>query len=576
MKYDNYVRLEVLTPVHIGSGDSSDPLDYVIAAKDGQDYFCQIDLDTWLEDYPDQEALAKVLDGGKLPVIRKFIADNLDADIYTRSSSKIISPEIAKNYRQHIANLNSPNQLLIDPALKNPLTGGLLIPGSSIKGAVRTAVIDWCDNNWNLNLKNSRNPRDYNQALERALGSIRDSAFKQLKIGDFEAVNSASAIVTAREKSIKAEKNNGTPKNSCEVCLSAATEGEPQVLFGSISIGKQEKQQDSMLTCTMSQRTQSWSLTELMQLVSDFYHVRYENEKNKFYHQSHFALSQDVIHQLDKQFASLSENQMILRVGHYSHIEAMTITNNKPGGKKGYGKTRTLADGIYPFGWVKLTLCSQDEHDQYWQQKQQQESDLADKQRQLRQVKIEQRQRQLQKQLELQRKQQREEEERQALIRDEIANPWKKLVRHIDRIDSWGELKQQVLAKEELTAFRHINEFVNAVYQQAKFVQQNAAKWDEERDRLLQNWFEPTNQQWQIGTDETVTEKLSPEIEQINNLDQWGDYLVSGINMESLSLDALVALQKRFKEDWGCDKKKVKKPKKEAWKQVCQRIKDVC
>ncbi|MEA3465351.1 MAG: type III-A CRISPR-associated RAMP protein Csm5, partial [Thermodesulfobacteriota bacterium] len=174
MKYDNYIRLEILTPVHIGSGDTSDPLDYVVATQDGQDYFCQIDLDAWLEDYPDQEALSKVLDNGKLPAIRKFIADKLDVDIYARSSSKIISPEIAKKYRHHIADLNSPNQLLIEPALKNPLTGGLLIPGSSIKGAMRTAVIDWCDQNWKLNLRDSRNPRDYNQTLERALGSIRD------------------------------------------------------------------------------------------------------------------------------------------------------------------------------------------------------------------------------------------------------------------------------------------------------------------------------------------------------------------------------------------------------------------
>ena len=411
MKYDNYIRLEILTPVHIGSGDTSDPLDYVITSKEGNDYFCQIDLDAWLEDYPEQDELNKVLDGGKLSVIRKFIADNLDADIYIRSSSKIISPEIAKKYRQNIANLNSPNQLLIDPALRNPLTGGLLVPGSSIKGAMRTAVIDWCDQNWNLNLINSRNPRDYTQILENALGSIRDSAFKQLKIGDFEAVNSASAIVTAKEKSIKAEKTNGTPKNSCEICLSAATEAEPQELFGRFAIGQQNLTGDAFLTCTMNRQTQQWSLPELMQLVSGFYRQRYEQEKGKFYQQSHFSLSKDVVKLLDEQFASLQENQMMLRVGHYSHIEAMTITNNKPGGKKGSGKTRTLADGIYPFGWVKFTLCSQAEHDDYWQQKQHKEQQLTQERQQLRQVKIEQRQQQLQLQLEQQRQQQQAEQE---------------------------------------------------------------------------------------------------------------------------------------------------------------------
>ena len=577
MKYDNYIRLEILTPVHIGSGDTSDPLDYVIATKDGQDYFCQIDLDAWLEDYPDQDALTKVLDGGKLPLIRKFIADNLDADVYAKSHSRIISSEIGKKYQQHIANTNSPNQLLIDPALKNPLTGGLLVPGSSIKGAMRTAVIDWCDQNWNLNLNNNRNPRDYTQILERALGSIRDSAFKQLKIGDFEAVNSDSATVTAKEKSIKAEKTDGTPKNSCEICLSTATEGEPQALFGRFSIGKQNLTGDSFLTCTMDdrsqKRTQHWSLPELMQLVSGFYRQRYEQEKGKFYQQSHFSLSQDVVKLLDEQFASLQENQMILRVGHYSHIEAMTITNNKPGGKKGFGKTRTLADGIYPFGWVKFTLCSKNEHDQYWQQKQQQEQELARQQHQLRQAKIEQRQQQLQEQLEQQRQQRQEEDERQALVQDELENPWKKVVRNIDRIDNWGEFKQQILEKEELESFRLVKEFVTAVYQQAVIVQTKAAKWNNERDQLLVQWFEPTEQSWLVVKEETKAEKLSPEAEQISSFNEWGDFNNSGITIDTLTLENLEILKSRLRE-WGCDSKKAKKPKQKAWKNICQRITD--
>ncbi|MCK5826060.1 MAG: type III-A CRISPR-associated RAMP protein Csm5 [Desulfuromusa sp.] len=576
MKYDNYVRLEILTPVHIGSGDTSDPLDYVIAAKEGQDYFCQIDLDSWLEDYPEQDELTKVLDGGKLPVIRKFIADNLDADIYARSSSKIISPEIAKKYRQNIANLNSPNQLLIDPALKNPLTGGLLVPGSSIKGAMRTAVIDWCDQNWNLNLNNSRNPRDYTQILERALGTIRDSAFKQLKIGDFEAVNSASAIVTAKEKSIKAEKTNGTPKNSCEICLSAATEAEPQELFGRFAIGQQHLTSDAFLTCSMNHQTQHWSLPELMQLVSDFYRQRYEQEKGKFYQQSHFSLSKDVVKLLDQQFASLQENQMILRVGHYSHIEAMTITNNKPGGKKGFGKTRTLADGIYPFGWVKFTLCSKNEHDQYWQQKQQQEQEQARQQHQLRQAKIVQRQQQLQRQLEQQRQRQREEDERQALAQDELENPWKKVVRNIDQINNWGELKQQILEKEDLATFRQVAEFTGAIYQQALVVQKTAAKWDTNRDQLLQDWFATTDSQWIVKAEgEMGVEELSPGIEQINRFKAFGDFNSSHMEIETLSCDALNVLSIRLKE-WGCDSKKAKKPKQKVWKDVCLRLKASC
>jgi len=577
MKYDNYIRLEILTPVHIGNGDTSDPLDYVITSQDNVDYFCQIDLDAWLQDYPEQEELAKVLDSGKLPAIRKYIADNLDAEIYATNTSKIISTEVGKKYLQNIANANSSNQLLIDPCLKNPLTGGLLIPGSSIKGAMRTAVIDWCDQNWQLNLKNSRNTREYTQTLERALGAIRDNSFKNLKIGDFEAIANDSAVVTAKEKSIKAEKTNGTPKNSCQTCLSTATEGKAQQLFGRFAIGQQAKTQDATLTCTMNNRSQSWTLQELMKLVSDFYQKRYIDERNKFYHQAHFHKSKDVVQLLDRELLNLTDNQMVLRVGHYSHIEAMTITNNKPGGTKGFGKTRTLADDIYPFGWVKLTQCSKEEHDNFWQHKNKLEHNLTAQNQQRRQGKIEQRRHQLQQQLEQQRQQQLAEQERQAKEQDEQINPWKKIVREIDKIDSWGALKQQILDRDCLLEFRKAEPFVKAVYDLALSIRNIAPKWDNERDDQLVNWFAPSFKPWQIlqaQIDEvaSITQAEQQTIAQIDALNDWGAFKNSNIEVNNLTLAELQVLHKKV-EEWGGSKNAKNKDKKALWKQLYTLIK---
>ena len=573
MKYDNYLRLEILTPVHIGSGDTSDPLDYVITSKNGEDYFCRIDLDAWLEDYPDQEALAKVLDGGKLPVIRKFIADNLDADIYARSSSKIISPEIAKKYRQHIANLNSPNQLLIDPTLKNPLTGGLLIPGSSIKGAMRTAVIDFLDLAAPKKLKFG----NYNEGIKNLLGDIQNNTFKQLKIGDFELSSECGQLLSAKSKPKNPKNTKKPPHNDCEVCSSKVLSKNGYESFGKIAIGSQSDKN----SVSLKSRTGSWNLQQLMKLVSDFYQKRYIEERNKFYHQSHFSQSHDVVQLLDRELLHLEENQMILRVGHYSHIECMTVTHRDPKckivkGEKVYGVLRTLADGIYPFGWVKLTLCSQTEYDHYWQQKQQQERELAQDRQQLRQTKIEQRQQQLQQQLEQQRQQQQAEQERLAKEQDERDNPWKKVVRQLDQIKNWGDLKQQILEKEELAAFRQVTEFTQAVYDQVIIVRNFASKWGEDRDELIAQWFEPTAQQWQQQV--TVSEKTTQlskqeqlEIESIIALKDWGVYKADPVELSTLSLVALEELKTKLKQ-WGCDKKKTKKDKQEIWKKVDQLI----
>ncbi|MCF6265489.1 MAG: type III-A CRISPR-associated RAMP protein Csm5 [Desulfuromusa sp.] len=569
MKYDNYVRLEVLTPVHIGSGDTSDPLDYVITTKNGVDYFCQIDLDGWLEDYPDQDGLTKVLDGGDLSKIRKYIADHLDSDIYARTTSRIISAEIGKKYRQHINNLKSPNQLLIDPALKNPLTGGLLIPGSSIKGAMRTAVIDFLDRNSTRKLKSG----DYNEGIKALLGDIGNNAFKQLKIGDFEMYMDSGQIMSAKSKPKNPNNTKKPPHNDCEVCTSKALLDTNHQSFGRFAIGNQAERNHDKLEVQLN----SWDLPQFMKIVNDFYRKRYIEERNKFYHQLHFSKSQNVIKLLDRELLSLEDNQMILRVGHYSHIECMTVTHNSPKcqiikGNKVYGVLRTLADGIYPFGWVKLTLCDKEEYDEYWQKKGQQDQKIARQRQQLRQTKIVRRQQQLEEQIKLQQQKEQVEQERKAQLEDEQKNPWKKVVRQLDKINNWGDLKQQILEKEELAEFRNVAEFVQGVLEQAIIVRGNTKKWDADRDAILALWFEPTDLQWQGDNQENSATETDPAVDQINDLADWGAFSNSGIIMDSLSLLALQALKLRLQE-WKCDNKRAKKPKQEGWKQIQQLIK---
>ena len=54
---------------------------------------------------------------------------------------------------------------------------------------------------------------------------------------------------------------------------------------------------------------------------------------------------------------------MILRVGHYSQIEFITVRDNSPVTLKGkHGTTRTLANGLFPFGWIRLTPCSETDY----------------------------------------------------------------------------------------------------------------------------------------------------------------------------------------------------------------------
>jgi hypothetical protein len=106
----------------------------------------------------------------------------------------------------------------------------------------------------------------------------------------------------------------------------------------------------------------------LFALCRDFYLPRYRRERKIFYEQFQFAETLRALEQIDEIVENLQPNQTIVRVGHYSHIECMTITDNAPqtprrkGTVMPYGTTRTLSDGVYPFGWVRISMCSEQEY----------------------------------------------------------------------------------------------------------------------------------------------------------------------------------------------------------------------
>lgn len=98
--------------------------------------------------------------------------------------------------------------------------------------------------------------------------------------------------------------------------------------------------------------------------------MRGQTEKKTFYGLPHFAKTARALEAVEKAILDVPPGTFLLRIGHYSHVECMTITDNMPETRmqKGrllpFGTTRTLADGIYPFGWIRLVPCSDDEYNE--------------------------------------------------------------------------------------------------------------------------------------------------------------------------------------------------------------------
>ena len=364
---DLFLELEVLTPVHIGTDETLDPMSYLIREGKEGPAFYTLDVMAWIADQVNPDELAILFGQNNVPAIRDHLATNIDPGVYAGRGAEMAAPLALAEYREKLADQQSLHSLRLRPGLTNPLLQTLLIPGSSVKGAVRTAIIDLLDRQERLGLKTLRakdsKGRALAEKLEHYLGDIRSSAFKQLKIGDFEGFLDTSIIVDAQEKSRKAEKK-ATPKDPCEVLPSRIMRPSGQWrLHGRGKLGSQTKQDDGVLR--LQRGNYKWGWDDLAKVVNDFYQERYRQEKAKFYGLLHFSNTDQALEEVDDAILKPEPGEMVLRVGHYSHVECVTITDNNPLTRRikdkqlPYGTTRTLAGGIYPFGWIKLRPCSE-------------------------------------------------------------------------------------------------------------------------------------------------------------------------------------------------------------------------
>jgi len=363
-----FFKLDILSPVHIGTGDEIDPMSYIMTSESGGASCHVIDAQAWAADYPDPEALSEVFSGANIPAIRDFLTRKIDPAIYGLRRIMVSSQNIFDQYEKKLSDRRATHQLLFSPCM-NTSNQVPFIPGSSIKGALRTAVIDWLDREKKLGLKAARakdkRGNAYRNRLESVLGKISDSVFKQLKISDVPGFADSTLLVEPLEIRRK-EGKTATPKNTCEVMPSRMLGNADQsTLYARIGIGDQTRPADRRLTLPGGQ---GWDWSELAALVNAYFLKRFEKERTKFYGLPNFKKARPAIKGLDTEL-KCEKGQMLLRLGHYSQVEFVTVEDNKPltrtlkdGTRMPHGTTRSLANGLFPFGWVRLTPCGEAEY----------------------------------------------------------------------------------------------------------------------------------------------------------------------------------------------------------------------
>jgi hypothetical protein len=331
------INLHILSPIHVGTGVELDPFSYVIKGNKLKLF----DLVKWMEHFPDKDDLHQKMDSEDFVALRSYIAEKFDDDSVVLSTIPVESSEVLETYRKAILDKASQKQALINFMTRNEISRIPYIPGSSIKGSIRTAIANRFVRTAGVT---SNDAYGYNQKI---FGKTTDDPMKNIKVPDVSLDKFGSAIYEAKEHSFK---KSLTPKGAYEAAVSLLQQQEPVIYPMRINLNP------------FNLKNETVDLGFIVDAAYQFYVPKFKDEYKKFYSGKTAGLIQQAMAPMNGLALKLKANETLIRIGHFSHVECVTLDEvRRPFTRRGkdgrplpWGLTRTLANGLYPFGWAKL------------------------------------------------------------------------------------------------------------------------------------------------------------------------------------------------------------------------------
>jgi CRISPR type III-A-associated RAMP protein Csm5 len=229
------VELKAITPIHVGGGHQMDPTEYI--AKKGYIYY--LNQTTYVADLlaKGNTALASALDAANLEHICKILSDAFNPEIKRHWHSRVpVSEVFCKLWYQELNNRNST--LTLHRFIRNTAQDAPMLPGSSIKGSLRTALLDSLARNDEMQKKITplKHRKEFEgQAAEAILLTCQNKRggmdvaadpFKYLKVSD-ATIDSTQILVDKLKRFGMAEKELGVyyeflaPNQTCSFTIEA-------------------------------------------------------------------------------------------------------------------------------------------------------------------------------------------------------------------------------------------------------------------------------------------------------------------------------------------------------------------
>lgn len=377
-----------LTPVHVGCGRQIDPTEFVLV----DDKILQVNLPALLEDLSPEERhrFTEFLDRADLKEIHNFVRHQAKKEHHVLGQVDA-GEEFRRIYAAKCA--NPDNQFLVEMMPRNPHTGIPMLPGSGIKGAIRTAVINYFvnfDSTTSAKLKeklkgveNKKRGQILEEvALDRLQRNTQGDVFRLVHVEDVSLPYGSTRIDRATNI------NPGNPnagkiqmwverlKSQADMKKALNFEVKLRIDTRAMSDPRVERLLGRKLDIDL-----------LFKACNHFYWGRMTAEGDKFDKRREEGQPWKAIHNLfpkarfenggietldptSKYWENpyIKRKRMLLRVGRFSHFESLSVDNYRQGFNiqtkrpiHGMGSTRTRCiidnrNDPVPFGWILMTL----------------------------------------------------------------------------------------------------------------------------------------------------------------------------------------------------------------------------
>ena len=365
------LKLTVLTPVHIGTGEHYEPINFVI--DNGYLYeFDEVEFYKKLDSRQKQEFLKAVENRSdeSLFQIHRIIKNNKKAAIDSAYHKVQVSKGIEKAYENKIGRAvqieggrKKPktkvfNQFLIERTIRLPNSYKVYIPGSSIKGAISTALQE-------MIFKKNRGL--YNRLFVNSNPS--ENFMKELSVSDTIPIKTYSVIGYALNKE-RFEDDNLGPKNLIEVIFS--NEKQNSVFESNLTLKDEYCEVPYQINIEKIKKACNEHYYPIFEQIMSGY-AYFKGRTVDDFTNEYFS---GMFYEKYKDF-KLKENQFLTRIGKYSQARAVTIDGCRNirvkisgGGPKRkpnrwenldqettswlFGFNENSNNNLLPFGWV---LC---------------------------------------------------------------------------------------------------------------------------------------------------------------------------------------------------------------------------